>query len=126
MKRAVAFEALVAALLRHGDQTLAAAETGLSPRTVRRWMALPEFQRIYSESRRAVLLDAVSSLQARTARAVAVLGELLDAEADGVRLQAAKAVIENAVRCHELLDLSERMAALEEALDQREAHRGSM
>lgn len=115
-KRMVAQEALVEALLIHGDQSKAAVACGLTRRTVQRWLSLPEFRTMYAEARRTVLVHAVGALQARTNQAVSVLVSLMtSAESEAVRLQAAGKVLEMAVKTHELLDLEDRVAALEAA-----------
>jgi hypothetical protein len=91
----------------------AAAECSCCERTVRRWLLLPGFKERVQEIRGELFALAVGKLSALAGHAAATLGELLDADIDGVRLQAARSVLEHGVKIREATDIEARLAALE-------------
>lgn len=114
-------EAAVAALLSHPTHEAAAKAAGVSESTLARWLREPTFAAAVREARRRALEQALGTLSAATAEAVETLRACLGAEGEAVRLRAAVAVLEHALRGAEVADLEQRIAALEAALEAKGA-----
>lgn len=104
----------IAALLTTGDTTQAAIAAGVNRSTLYAWRAQPHFQEALKEAE----ADAVAGLS----RSLAGLGEsaaqaLRDALAPGnkmnLRLRAAEIVTDRLLKLRDLVELEERIAALE-------------
>jgi hypothetical protein len=95
----------------------AAADAGVSTRTVERRLADPKFRARLHQLRGETLERAGGMLTAATLKSVSTLVSLQDAgHPAGVRLQAAKSVLELALRVREVAELEARLAALETQL----------
>lgn len=114
-------ETAVAALLAHPTYQEAARAAGVSESTLARWLREPAFAAAVREARRRTLEQAIGALSAATAEAVATLRAMLGAEGESVRVRAAVAILEHALRGAETQDLEERIAALEAALEAKGA-----
>ena len=114
-------EAALAALLQQPTIEKAAVAAGVADSTLRRWLTLPEFRRRYGEARRRLVDAAVLDLQRGCGSAVrALVGIVADAaQPPAVRVSAARAILDSSFKGAELLDLAERVAALETALENR-------
>ncbi len=114
-------EKAVAALLSEPSVTAAAAKVGLAERTLYGWLADPAFAEAYRAARRAAVSQAVARLQQFSSHATTVLLQLMDdrSVSSSVRLRAAIAVLEFAIRAVELEDLQQRVEALEQAYKER-------
>ena len=127
-------ETAIVALLKC-DKVVEAAETsGVSERSIYRWLKDPEFKEEYRAARKRLVDLAVKKLQNVMAGAVDTLKEILDAKetkffqkdgkvederdviAWGPRLGAAKTILEMGIRASELQDLEKRISELEERL----------
>jgi hypothetical protein len=106
-------EAAVAALLTHGTILQAAEAVGLSERTLRRWLAVPEFRATYNTARRQVIEQSTAVLGQLTTHAALALGQALRDDDMGVRVRAAKVIFDTALRGVEVADLEARIAELE-------------
>jgi hypothetical protein len=113
-------EAVIAALLDCGTVGEAAARVGVNERTVRRWLADEAFSRAYKYARAEVLSLALGALQKATGEAVGALRGAMQGIATPVQVAAARAVLEHALRATELLDLTERLDALEKSARERD------
>ena len=104
----------LALALASGRRVVDAAESaGLSERTAYRRRAEPDFQARVKELR-SELVDAASGrLVATMTKAVVTLKRLLDDEDSNVQARAAGLLLTHALRVTELVDLAERVAALE-------------
>ena len=91
----------------------AARAAGVAERTAYRRAAEPGFKRAVQQARADLLARAVGQLADATTAAVATLVALLDAEADTVRLSAARAILDSAMRGAELVDLAARVESVE-------------
>jgi hypothetical protein len=107
-------EAAIAALLSQPTLEAAATAAGVSLRTLKGWLHLPEFAAEYAAARRLVLEGSVARLLAATGRAVETLERNLDADRPGDQIRAAVAILEHAHKGVEVLDLEARIATLEE------------
>jgi hypothetical protein len=113
-------EEAIAALLTRPSVEEAARTIGVEPKTLRRWMRVPEFQAAYLLARREAVTQALARMQQGSAAAASVMFKLMmDASAPpAVRLRAAECVFDRAIRGVELEDIEARIAALEEATPQ--------
>jgi hypothetical protein len=108
-KQARAIEAL---LVEH-DQTAAAAASGINRRTLSRWLATPEFRESYQRASAALLWGTVARLRSASADALATLRTALQSDSDSVKVRAAVALLELAVKADNDI-LAMRIARLEE------------
>jgi hypothetical protein len=108
-------EAAVAALLTQRNIDEAANAAGISPRTLMRWMRVPEFQAAYREARRAAYSQAVAKLQqGATAAATTLLKVMVDQSTPAsVKVRAAECVMTHSAKAIEIEDMEARVSALE-------------
>src|SRR5262249_43562747 len=106
-------ESAIAALLTERTHADAAATAGISEATLQRWLRLPAFLRAYRYARRVAVETAVAQLQRASTKAVRTLTRNLRCGNPSVEVRAAATVLELAAKGVELLDLEERVAALE-------------
>jgi hypothetical protein len=118
-KRSRLEDAAIVALLACPTLEAAAGRAGVAPATLRRWLAEDGFRQRYRQARRQLLEQAVAGLQQAAGEAVAVLAAIAgDAtQPAGVRVSAARTIIDQAFRGSELLDLAARIEQLERAQD---------
>ena len=109
-------ELAVAALLTETSIEAAAKKCGIGESTLFRWLQQPAFNAAYQEARGQVLTQAVAQLHTATTQAVATLElALTDAEWPA-RIRAAVAILDQAFKGREALDLSRRLTEIEGAL----------
>ena len=100
-----------------GAPTIKAAAdlTGVDEVTLYIWLAEPAFAAAYRRARRAALGQSLARLQRAASTAVTVLIEALDHvdKETGVRVAAARAILDLSIKSAELEDLEARVAALE-------------
>ena len=106
-------DALVLALA--GGQTVrgAAAAAGVSERTAFRRLADPDFRRQVHEARAGMMQQALGKLTAGMSQAADVLQALLKAEADSVKLSAARTILETGNRLRDACEIEQRLSELE-------------
>lgn len=99
----------------------AARMAGVGERTAWRYLASPEVRQVLTERQGAMLAQAAAALVADMAEARKVLRSIMGdaAAAPGVRVAAARAVLEAGLRLFELVSLTERVAELERRLEVR-------
>lgn len=93
----------------------ACTRAGVGESTAYRWLREPDFRRRVAELRKQATSEATGVLATATRLASLTLAELLKAEQPGVRLQAARSVLEFAHKFCEVAELEERLLALESA-----------
>lgn len=110
--------AAIASLLATSTIHEAADQCGVSERTLKRWLAMPEFQAAFSEAKSDMLKAATSKLRREAGAAVDVLSSVAgDTEAPAAsRVTAGRALLELAFKSHETEVLEERIAALERSV----------
>src|SRR5262245_51311891 len=92
----------------------AARRTGAGERTIKTWTAAkPQFARRVAELRAEMTSRALGRLIDGMALAADTLRKLLTAKSEMVRLGAARSVIELGTRVREIVELEERISALE-------------
>lgn len=110
-------------LLAGGDKHAAAQAARVNPRTLRKWMRDPAFLAALTSAQDATL-DAVTNDLVRAAGgAVALLAATIDNTdaALALRLQAARTLLDAALRWRELRGIERRLEALEDALHETPA-----
>src|SRR5215203_4591079 len=116
-KRPQREEAALTALLSEPTIAKAAARAGVSESTLLRWMAEPEFKARLRAARRSVVEAAIGRLQQAAAQAVDALARNLTCGIPAVEVGAARSVLDQAIKAVELVDLAERVEALEQAAE---------
>jgi hypothetical protein len=114
-------EAVIAALLSEPSQEAAARKAGVGEATVARWLRDPFFQAAYRQARRAVLEQAVGRLQQLCGEAADALKRNLTCGQPASEVRAAVAVLEQAGKGLEALDLLDEVAELRRQLGGGEA-----
>lgn len=110
-------EALMIALACGSTVETAAAKAGLNERTVYRRLEDPDFREKLQEFRAKMVERASAMLSASGMEAVKTLLGLMERSIPhAVRLGAAKAILELGMKLRDLLEVEERLAALEKAL----------
>lgn len=111
-------EAAIAALLVAPTIGAAAERAGVAERTLRTWLRMPAFASAFRRARAELVAAAVADLQRGAAAAVAALVAIVgDAmQPPACRVAAARVILDAGFRGAELVDLSERIAALEARL----------
>ena len=108
---------LIAALSTGATQEAAAAAAQVSRSTLNRRLSDPEFRSRLESARREIFERAADRAAGITATALDTLAALLgEEEPPAVRLGAARAVLENALRLREVATLGERVAAIEKTV----------
>jgi hypothetical protein len=110
-------ELAISALLNASTLKAAAGVVGLSERTLKRWLRMPDFAAEYSEAKTALLQLATAKLRRQSGAAVDVLVDIAaDEEASaGSRVIAASRILELAIKAHEIECVEARIAKLEES-----------
>lgn len=110
-------EEAIAALLTQRNVEEAAKSIGVAPKTLLRWMQIPEFKAAYREARRSAYGQAIARLQQGTsAAATTLLKTLIDPNAPAsVKVRAAEAIFNHSSKAIEIEDIEVRIRALEEA-----------
>jgi hypothetical protein len=92
-------EQAIAALLTAGTLADAARSAGVSERTLRNWLKLPDFAAAYRSARRRMVEQSIGRMQAATGTAVDTLVAVArDGARDGDRVRAAVALLDHAFR----------------------------
>lgn len=112
-------ETLLAALLTLPSVEAAAKHAGLGLTTAYRYLREPDFQEAFRQAKRSALDQAIAHLQVIATEAVAVLRAVMnDPETPAsARVTAARAVLDTAVKAHEVEDLAQRVSELEQLIE---------
>jgi hypothetical protein len=111
--------AIVLALAAGGSVAGAARHAGCSEKTIRRRLADEKFREQVRRMRGELLERAIGRLSALGVKSADKLNELMDCDRKQVQLGAARAVLEYLFRGTELLEVEERLQAVEAALRAR-------
>jgi hypothetical protein len=112
-------EEAIAALLTQRNLEEAAKSIGISPKTLLRWLKIPEFDAAYRQARRAAFSQSTARLQQATGAAVSTLLKIMvdQNSPPSVRVRAADSVLDHASKAIEIEDVEVRVAALEQAAE---------
>ena len=110
-------EEAIAALLTQRNVDEAAKSIGIDPKTLLRWMKVPEFKIAYREARRAAFSQTVARLQqGSSAAATTLLKIMVDQNAPyASRVRAAECVMNQTMKAIEVEDIEVRVSELEQA-----------
>src|SRR5260370_1385967 len=112
-------EEAIAALLSQRNIEEAARITGIGPKTLSRWLQVPEFDAAYRKARRDVCSQSRARLQQATGAAVSTLLKVMvdPSTPASTRVRAADSVLDHAAKAIELEDIEVRVAELERAAE---------
>ena len=110
-------EEAIAALLTQRSVDEAAKSIGIAPKTLLRWLEVPELQDAYRGARRAAFRQSVARMQqAATAAVTTLLKMTVDASVPAsTRVRAADSIHNHTRHAMEIEDIDVRVAALERA-----------
>jgi hypothetical protein len=116
-------EEAIAALLTQRNVEEAAKSAGVSPKTLRRWQQVPEFDAAYRKARRDAFGQCVARLQQVSSAAVTTLQRLLVEQGTpaAVKARAAYYILTLSTKAIETEDILARLTALEEAAEQNKS-----
>ena len=107
----------LAALIRAPTRAIAAKEAGVGVSTLRRWMREDDFRAAYKEALAELLEDASAQSKRNLSRALDVLADVMEnGENSQVRITAARSTLEYALKLSEVVDVQQRLDALEKML----------
>lgn len=111
-------EEAVAALLTQRNTDEAARAVGVAPRTLLRWLQIPEFADAYRQARRDAYGQSISRLQqASGAAAATLLKVMVDGNTPAsTRVRAAESILNHASKAIEIEDMEARIAKLEQGV----------
>ena len=112
-------EEAIAALLTQRNVDEGAKSIDVSPKTLLRWMQVPEFDAAYRQARRAAFSQSTAPLQQATSAAVSTLLKVMvdPSSPPSVRVRAADSVLDHAKQAIEIEGVEVRVAALEQAAE---------
>ena len=120
MKKSLTNEKLVELLLVHGSVKATAAALGMSARAIYARLADPNVRQMYAEARGRLLESATGNLCESLNSAIDFLHSVVDdKEAPlALKIQCADSLLRHAVRYVEVADVTNRLSALEQKLDE--------
>ena len=108
------------ALLESRDLKEAAEKVGVSEVTLWRWLRREDFRNAFRELKKEAVSLAISRIQQVCGEAVETLREVMTlGKGEAPRVQAAKAILELALKALEIEELEERIEALEKWVNER-------
>jgi len=110
-------EEAIAALLTQRNMEEAARAVGVAPKTLLRWLHVPEFQTAYRKARRDAHGQSIARLQQATGAAVSTLLKVMvDPNTPAsTKVRAADSVLDHSAKALELEDIEARVSELERA-----------
>ena len=108
---------VLAALLTAPSKAAAAQAAGISPRTLRDYLADPEFQAAYKRAFAGLVEDATRQAQQAIAPALSTLREIVEDTDENAqaRISAARSILEYSMKLTEQTDILARLESLEDA-----------
>ncbi len=108
----------IAALLTCPTVEEAARTVGVSDRTIREWMKLPDFMAAYRQARREVVEAAIGRLQQATNDAVTTLTRNLTCGKPASEIRAGLGILDRAINAVQVLDLADQLAELQRQIEE--------
>lgn len=112
-------EKALTALLNSSTITDAAAASGLSERTLYRYLEEGDFKKQFRSARREMVEHSITEIQKATTEAVETLRRNLYCENPSVEVRTAQIILDTAYKGTELLDILERLETLETEQSER-------
>ncbi len=113
-------ERAVAALLEHPTLAEASQASGISKRSLMRWLQREDFQERYRAAQRAVVDSSIAELQSATKEAVKTLRRNLTCGNAFAENTAATTILAQSLKAVEMQELQERISRLEQMLEEKE------
>ena len=112
-------EEAIAALLVHRNTEDAAKAVGIAPKTLLRWLQIPEFQAAFRAAKWATYSQTIGRLHQMSSTAVSVLGKTMadPATPPATRVRAADSILNHTIRAIETENLEARLSELERATE---------
>lgn len=109
----------IASLLGGRNIAAAAAQCGVSKRTLQRWLKHESFRRNYDDAKRELLEGTINKLRSVGGEAVDALREVVtDGEAAAAaRVSGSRAILETLIKAVEVQELEKRIGELEKTLE---------
>ena len=109
----------LAALLTSPSKAAAAKAAGIAPRTLRDYLADPEFQAAYRDAFGNMVEDATRQAQQAIAPALSTLREIVEDKGEDAqaRISAARAILSHGIKLTETTDILNRLQELETAME---------
>lgn len=104
------------ALLTSPTREQAAAAAGITPKTLRGYLAVPEFQAEYKKAFAALVEDATRQAQQAMAPALSTLRDIVEDTGENAqaRISAARSILEYSMKLTETTDILPRLDELEQ------------
>jgi len=114
-------EDFITSLLTQPSIAAAAREIDLPDKTARRWLKLDHFQQAYQQAKQDRFTNALDMLQSGIGTAMETLHKHMtsDETPPAVQLRAAQLWLEQAIKSHEMNEMEQKIAALEEIVQER-------
>ena len=117
--------AAILALLEQPTLATAAAQCGVSARTLIKWTNTDEaFKQELVDARRAVFAAGISRIQGLTSKAVDALETCIGSGSEQIKLRAATTALELATYQHESESIVAKLTAIEAQIDAQRQHDG--
>lgn len=116
MNKTISNEQIIAALLSTESKRAAAKVLGIRPQTLAARMNDDAFQKLYKESKKELIKESITSIQAKTGRAISIIYEIADNPeiAPQIRLNAAETIVRYSHKFTESEEILTRIEELEE------------
>lgn len=116
MNKTISNEKIIAALLSTESKRAAAKVLGIRPQTLAARMNDDAFQKLYKESKKDLIKESITSIQAKTGRAIEIIYEIADNPeiAPQIRLNAAETIVRYSHKFTESEEILTRIEELEE------------
>lgn len=114
-RKTITNESIITSLLTSSTIEEASKKLGIEARTIYKRMKTDDFQRLYNDAKSGLLKETTADLQAKTGEAVQVIASVMnDASVNpNTRIYGATAILQYATKYTELLNILERIEALE-------------
>jgi hypothetical protein len=118
-------EEAIAALLTQRNMDEAARVVGVAPKTLLRWLQIPEFQAAYRKARRDAHGQSIARLQQATSAAVSTLLKVMvdPSTPASTKVRAADSVLDHSAKSIEIEDIEVRVAELERGAEAADRQR---
>jgi len=112
-------EEAIAALLAHRNTEEAARAAGIAPKTLLRWLQIPEFQLAFRDAKWAAYSQSIGRLHQMSSAAVTTLGKVMvdPSTPPATKVRAADSILNHTAKAIETENLEARLSELERAAE---------